>query len=47
MSKKGISNFNTPKKARIKGAADYLDHLGILYNYNNLFRYHKVSKEQG
>jgi hypothetical protein len=47
MSKKGISNFDTPKKARMKGAADYLDHLGIKFNHNDLFRYHGVSKEQG
>jgi hypothetical protein len=47
MSKKGISNFDTPKKARMKGAADYFDHLGIKFHHNDLFRYHGISKEQG
>jgi hypothetical protein len=47
MSKNGIPNFDTPKKARVKGAADYLNYLGIKYNHNDLFRYYNVSKEAG
>ena len=47
MSRRGIPDIDTPKKARIKGAADYLDHLGIKFNHNDLFRYHGISKRQG
>jgi hypothetical protein len=47
MSRNGIFNIETPRKARIKGAADYMDHLGLKYNHMDLFRYHNVSKEAG
>jgi hypothetical protein len=45
MSKSGILNFDTPKKACIKGAADYMDAKGIPYFHTNLFAYHNISKE--
>ena len=47
MSKKGIQNFSTPQKARLKGAADYMDYKGVSYSHNDLFQYSGVSKEQG
>ncbi|KAF1943307.1 hypothetical protein EJ02DRAFT_343427, partial [Clathrospora elynae] len=37
----------TPKKARIKGAADFMDAKGIPYFHTNLFEYYNVSKEAG
>lgn len=47
MSRNGIKKFDTPKKARLKGAADYLDYLGVPYLHSDLFKYHGVSKHQG
>jgi hypothetical protein len=47
MSKSGISNFDTPKKARIRGAADFNDAMGIPYFHTNLFNFYGVSKQQG
>jgi hypothetical protein len=47
MSRSGISNFDTLKKARIKGAEEYMDAKNIPYSHNDLFRFHDVSKEQG
>ncbi|KAF1838592.1 hypothetical protein BDW02DRAFT_488834, partial [Decorospora gaudefroyi] len=47
MSKRGISNFDTPKKARIKGAAEFMDAMGIPYFHTDLFKFHHVSKQQG
>ncbi|KAF2629187.1 hypothetical protein BU25DRAFT_465246 [Macroventuria anomochaeta] len=47
MSRQGIANFTTPQKAWIKGAADYMDHLGIKYSHNDLFKYHGMNKQQG
>ncbi|KAH8704444.1 hypothetical protein GQ44DRAFT_716764 [Phaeosphaeriaceae sp. PMI808] len=32
MPRKGIPDYKTPTKARIKGAAEFLDYKGILYN---------------
>jgi hypothetical protein len=46
MSKSGISNFDTPKKARIWGAADFNDAMGIPYFHTNLFNFYGVSKQQ-
>jgi hypothetical protein len=34
------------KKARIKGAAEYMDAKNIPYSHNDLFRFHDVSKKQ-
>ncbi|EDU42948.1 HMG box protein [Pyrenophora tritici-repentis] len=47
MSKSGISNFDTPKKARIKGAAEFMDAKGIPYLHTDLFAFNHVSKQQG
>jgi hypothetical protein len=47
MSKSGISNFDTPKKARIWGAADFNDAMGIPYFHTDLFNFYGVSKQQG
>jgi hypothetical protein len=47
MSRSGVSNFDTRKKARIKGAAEYMDAENIPYSHNDLFRFYDVSKEQG
>ncbi|KAF1831442.1 hypothetical protein BDW02DRAFT_56214 [Decorospora gaudefroyi] len=47
MSKSGIPNFDTPKKARLKGAAEFMDAKGIAYSHNDLFRFYDVSKQQG
>jgi hypothetical protein len=47
MSKSGILNFDTHKKACIKGAADYMDAKDIPYFHTNLFAYHNISKEAG
>jgi hypothetical protein len=47
MSKSGISNFDTLKKARIKGAAEFMDAMGILYYHTDLFNFHNVSNQQG
>ncbi|KAH8710232.1 hypothetical protein GQ44DRAFT_714342 [Phaeosphaeriaceae sp. PMI808] len=47
MPRKGIPNYKTPTKARIKGAAEFLDHKGILYNKQELFEFNGVSKSQG
>jgi hypothetical protein len=47
MSRNGISNIDTLKRSRIKGAAEYMDAKGIPYSHNDLFKFHDVSKEQG
>ena len=47
MSKKGTCNFDTPKKARIKGAAEFMDAKGIPYLHTELFNFYNVSKQQG
>jgi len=47
MSKNGISNISTPKKARIRGAADFNDAMGIPYYHTDLFKFYGVSKHQG
>jgi hypothetical protein len=47
MSKSGIPNFDTPKKARIKGAAEFMDAMGIPYYHTDLFNFHNVSNQQG
>ena len=47
MSKSSILNFDTPKKAGVKGAADFMDAMGIPYYHTDLFKYHNVSKEAG
>ncbi|KAF1942480.1 hypothetical protein EJ02DRAFT_443979 [Clathrospora elynae] len=47
MSQSGISYFDTPKKARMKGAANFNNAMGIPYFYNNLFQYYGVSKQRG
>ncbi|KNG52861.1 hypothetical protein TW65_09314 [Stemphylium lycopersici] len=40
MSKKGICNFDMPKKARIKGAAEFMDAKGIPYLHTELFNFY-------
>ncbi|KAF2818315.1 hypothetical protein CC86DRAFT_472932 [Ophiobolus disseminans] len=47
MSKSGILNITTPKKARIRGAADFNDAMGIPFIHADLFRFYGVSKQQG
>ncbi|KAF1936321.1 hypothetical protein EJ02DRAFT_359383 [Clathrospora elynae] len=47
MSKSGICNITTPKKARIRGAADFNDAYGIPYYHTNLFKFYGVFKQQG
>jgi hypothetical protein len=31
----------------VKGAAEYMDAMGIPYSHNDLFRFNNMSKEQG
>jgi hypothetical protein len=38
-----IRAHETPKKARMKGAADYMKFKGILFHRTDLFRYNSVS----
>jgi hypothetical protein len=38
---------DTPRKSRIKGAADYMKYKGILFHHIDLFRYNGVSKTRG
>jgi hypothetical protein len=45
-SKSGIFNFDTPKKARIKGTAEFMDAMGIPYYHTDLFNFHNVSNQQ-
>jgi hypothetical protein len=47
MSKRGISHVDTPRKARIKGAAEFMDAMGIQYFKTDLFNFHNVSRQQG
>ncbi|KAF2828250.1 hypothetical protein CC86DRAFT_445221 [Ophiobolus disseminans] len=47
MSKSGILNITTPKKARIRGAADFNNAMGIPFIHADLFRFYSVSKQQG
>ncbi|KAF1939052.1 hypothetical protein EJ02DRAFT_382546 [Clathrospora elynae] len=39
--------FDTPRKARIKGAADFMNHKGLPYFHTELFRFNGVSKTRG
>ncbi|KAF2818032.1 hypothetical protein CC86DRAFT_337635, partial [Ophiobolus disseminans] len=47
MSRMSISDITTPKKARIRGAADFNNAMGIPYFHTDLFRFYGVSKHQG
>ncbi|KAH7347983.1 hypothetical protein BKA66DRAFT_477760 [Pyrenochaeta sp. MPI-SDFR-AT-0127] len=47
MRRNGIVNISTPKKARIRGAADFNDAMGISYYHSDLFRFYGVSHHQG
>ncbi|KAF1947856.1 hypothetical protein EJ02DRAFT_7111 [Clathrospora elynae] len=47
MSKSGIANFDTPKKARILSVADFNDAHGVPYFHTNLFKFYGISKQQG
>jgi hypothetical protein len=47
MSRSGIPDFDTPKKARIKGAADFNDAHYIPYSYNDLFKFYGALKQRG
>jgi hypothetical protein len=47
MSKRTLSQLDTPKKARIKGAAAFMDAKGIPYFHSELFNFFDVSKHQG
>ena len=47
ISRQGIVKIDTPKRSRIKGAAEYMDAKGIPYSHNDLFKFHDISKEQG
>jgi NH3-dependent NAD+ synthetase len=44
---KGSQIFNTPKKARIKGAVDFYDYMGIPYYKIDVFRYNSISRQRG
>ncbi|EMD86931.1 hypothetical protein COCC4DRAFT_155506 [Bipolaris maydis ATCC 48331] len=44
MSQSIVSQFGAPKKARLKGAAEYLKYKKIPFYHNDLFRYFGVSK---
>ena len=41
------SYYNTPRKARIKGAVNFLDYKGLPYFKSEVFAYNSVSKERG
>jgi hypothetical protein len=41
------SVYDTPKKARIKGAADYMKYKKIPFSHIDLFRFYGVGKTQG
>lgn len=40
-------HYDTPRKARLKGAADYLKYNGIPFHHSDLFQYFGVSKTRG
>ena len=42
-----IREIETPKKAKIKGAAEFMDAKGITYLHSDLFRFYGVNKQQG
>ncbi|KAI2487833.1 hypothetical protein Ptr902_01966 [Pyrenophora tritici-repentis] len=39
--------IETPKKAKIKGAAEFMDAKGITYFHSDLFSFYGVNKHQG
>ena len=47
MSGNTIPQCDTPRKARIKGAADYMKYKGIPFHHTDLFKYYGVSKNRG
>jgi hypothetical protein len=47
MSNSGITHLTTPKKARIRGAADFNNAHSIPYFHTDLFKFYEVSKQQG
>ncbi|KAF1838328.1 hypothetical protein BDW02DRAFT_476047, partial [Decorospora gaudefroyi] len=47
MPKSIFHPYDTPKKSRIKGAADFMDYKGIPYFHTELFSYNRVSKTRG
>ena len=47
MSESGFPKLDTPRKARLKGAAEFIDAKGILYLHTDLFNFYRVSKTCG
>jgi hypothetical protein len=47
MPKSTDREIETPKKAKIKGAAEFMDAKGITYLHSDLFRFYGVNKQQG
>ena len=47
MPRNGISSIDTPTKARIRGAAEFMDAMGIPYFHTDLFNFNNVSKQAG
>jgi hypothetical protein len=47
MSGSRIGDIYTPKKERIKGAAEFMDAMGIGYYKTDLFNFLNVSRQQG
>jgi hypothetical protein len=46
-SRSGIGDIYTQKKARIKGAAEFMDAVSIEYFKTDLFNFHNVSQQKG
>jgi hypothetical protein len=44
MSRSTIQHYDTPRKARVKGAADYMKYRTIPFTHIDLFRFNNVSK---
>jgi hypothetical protein len=47
MSQGTIQHHDTPRKARVKGAADYMKYRNIPFMHIDLFRFNNVSKHRG
>jgi hypothetical protein len=47
MSQSTIRHYDTLRKARVKGAADYMKYRNISFTHIDLFRFNNVSKHQG
>ncbi|KAF1942853.1 hypothetical protein EJ02DRAFT_308860, partial [Clathrospora elynae] len=47
MPRTGILDHDTPKKARVKGAAACMDYKRIPYLHTDLFTFNHISKTRG